>query len=110
MDGYWNFVAGVLLLLAVVYVTSKGQLPRWINLLSFVPAATPQVGGSGAANSAQGGAANSQAPVNVGALNAVSGGMAGSAGTQIAPAGQSLIQGLVSNPMGVIKGLLGSGQ
>ena len=116
MDGYWNFVTASLVLLAIVYITMHGQLKQWISLLSFSTAATPQVGGSAATpqgssaadkNSAAGGAGNAQDWTHVGGLNALTGGWLGSAGTQITPAGQSLLQGLLKDPMGVIGGLIG---
>ena len=42
-QGYWNFVVGVIVLFFVFYVTTNGQLPKWLALLSFTPAPAPKV-------------------------------------------------------------------
>ncbi len=43
-QSYWNFVVGVIVLTFVFYVTTNGQLPKWLALLSFTPAPAPKVG------------------------------------------------------------------
>jgi len=41
--GYWNYVAGAVIILFVLYIIKKGELQTWINLLFFNPAAAPTV-------------------------------------------------------------------
>ena len=103
MDGYWNFIAAMILLLMIVYVTSKGQLPQWINLLSFVPAPTPSVGGTTPAQSqaAPGTQAPNQAfglgiPSMLNPFGGPSSGQPGNIiGQQLTPPGQSILGGLL---------------
>lgn len=43
-QGYWNYVVSIMVVVAVVYVTVNGDLPKWFKLLSFTPAPPPTAG------------------------------------------------------------------
>jgi hypothetical protein len=65
-QGYWNFVVSVMVLVAVVYITVSGDLPKWFDLLSFQAAKPPVAGtaGSGVASqTAQNAAQNPTSPI-----------------------------------------------
>jgi hypothetical protein len=63
--GYWTFVACAIFLLFILYITGKGELKNWLDILIPAPPATPKAQGAGQAPSALGSAAptpNAAAP------------------------------------------------
>jgi hypothetical protein len=90
--GYWGFLTGSIFLLFVLYLAGKGALKDWIAVLVPNPVSAPKVGQDpNAANSALGGQADASKPVNVGALNAITGGLMGSPGTPVVPPGHTVL-------------------
>jgi hypothetical protein len=39
--GYWNFAAGAIILMYVIYITAKGELPSYIKLFFYTPPGAP---------------------------------------------------------------------
>jgi hypothetical protein len=100
-DNFWSFVSSTLIIFFILYITKVGSLKAWVNILLYAPASATQVASdaAAAANSAKGGGANAQEPVNVGGLNAITGGLLGSPGTQIVPPGTTVFGQTFGNIM-----------
>jgi hypothetical protein len=96
-QGYWNFVAASIYMLFIIYIASKSELKDYVRVLAWNPQPPIQVASIAAAdkNSALGGNADASKPVNIGGLNAITGGLMGSPGTQIVPPGHTVFGDLM---------------
>ena len=79
--GYWNFVGGALIILFIFYITAKGELRAWINILTWQPGATPTVANNTAVKSSS---------------NSVQGAL-GSIGSTVQGAATSAVNSTISN-------------
>jgi len=130
--GYWNYVAGAVFLLFIFYITANGSLKAWLDILVWAPGTAPKATGASqtptgigplqprtaasTANTAKGGQANAQQPVNVSPwgsiVRGVTGGVFGGTPAQtgsvpLVPAGQSIWNYGIGKALG---GLFGGGQ
>jgi len=78
--GYWNFIAGALFLLFIFYVTGKGELAQWIEVLKWTPANAPTATGASQAPGTGGEAAGSS---GVGSMGLPGAGAAGAVGSAV---------------------------
>ena len=106
---YWAFMMGALALLFVFYITGKGELKSWLNVLIWNPGLAPQASGAGQAPGGIGNPApvqTKEGPVAAGGA-AIGAGSATPPGTYIVPGGKSLLD--YPGGYGGVKTVLGQG-